>query len=110
MVPVDFRFFAVGDCTELNWDRPIKLIVPQQRNCKIEVLADWHGYLARKKIIGERQEDDFERALRSVGMVLLMPFPMTKKASRLAEVANPTGMSPIARSDSCLQERNSANC
>jgi hypothetical protein len=55
LVPADVRFFEVGECTELDWDPPIKLIVPQQRNCKIEVLADWHGYLARKKIVGERQ-------------------------------------------------------
>jgi hypothetical protein len=44
LVPADVKFFEVGDCIELNWDRPSKLIVPQQRNCKIEVLANWHGY------------------------------------------------------------------
>ncbi len=54
-VPADVRFFEVGDCAELDWDRPVKLIVPQRRNCKIEVVADWHGYVARKKIVGQRR-------------------------------------------------------
>jgi hypothetical protein len=68
------------------------------------------GIWPERRLLDRDGEDDFERAPRSVGMVPLRPFPLTKKASRPPEVANPTGISPIGPSDSCLQERNSADC
>jgi hypothetical protein len=60
-------------------------------------------------LLDREEENNFERAPGFVGVVPLRPFPLTKKASRPLEVANPTGISPIGPSDSCLQERNSAD-
>jgi hypothetical protein len=51
------------------------------------------GIWPERRLLEKDREDDFERAPRSVGMVPLRPFPMTEKASRPAEVGNPTGMS-----------------